>query len=401
MTTDEYLSYAVGEPIFRFGEPGDCAYLIEQGQVAISLDEGAGVQQIARRGAGEIIGEMAIIDSGTRSAHATALTPTRLRRITRESLTRRMDGADPVMRLLMDLLLVRLRQTMQAMDPASTPADDYAPQVSPAEASAMKELLLEQDLARAIAQDELMLHYQPIVHLKTMEIAGFEALVRWQHPSHGWLPPLDFVPLAERSGLIRALTRWCLARAARDVQGFSSLLPMNVAPHVAVNVSGHDLVDSEFNAYLEQILASNPAAESLLKIEVTESVFAENPEIARACLQRCRELGVGVAIDDFGTGYSSLSQLHSLPITALKIDRSFVMRLGSDATSRKIVQTILRLASDLDIQTVAEGIEDEAAMSDLATMGVTFGQGYHFSRPLPFEAAVAWLQAHNPKAETS
>lgn len=391
MPVDEFVSFETGAPIFRQGDPGDCAFLVEQGLVAISLGEGREGRQLARRGAGEIFGEMAIIDTGARSAHATALTQTRLRRITRDSLTRRMDGIDPVMRMVMDLLLVRLRQTMQAMD--GNPAGDMATE-APSEAPALAELRLEQELAHAIADDALMLHYQPIVHLQTGAIAGFEALVRWQHPSHGWLPPLDFVPLAERSGLIGAMTRWCLTRAARDAERFAALCPSGAAPHIAVNVSGHDLVDPGFSPALEQLLAAHPVAAPLLKIEVTESVFADNPETARTCLERCRALGIGVAIDDFGTGYSSLSQLHSLPITALKIDRSFVIRLDTDASARKIVQTILRLAADLEIHTVAEGIEDEPAMRELAAMGTTFGQGYHFSRPLPFEAAADWLQSN-------
>jgi len=392
---DELADFPAGELIFSEGDSGDCAYLVEHGRVSISIGRGPEKRLIATRGPGEIFGEMAIIDGSPRSANATALEATRLRRVTRERLSRRVEKADPVLRMVLDVLLVRLRAALSDIDRNGSPSAQVSASEPPMahHLPGIDEIRLEHDLARAISAGTLVLYYQPIIDLSTRRLDGFEALVRWQHPERGWLSPLSFIPLAEESGLIRGLTQWALAQAAEAASTFEAAMPPGAhrPPFVAVNVSGHDLLDPEFSDFLAKTVGPDRLARGQIKIEVTESVFVRNPDAARACLDQCRALGAGIAIDDFGTGYSNLSYLHSLPITALKIDRSFVMNLAADEGSRKIVRTILRLADDLDIQTVGEGIEDLQSAKDLAAMGCMFGQGYYFARPMPLADARQWL----------
>ncbi len=392
--SDDTVFVAAGAEIFRQGDPGDCAYVVEDGRIAITLDDDRVSQAVATRGPGEIFGEMAIIDGSPRSATATAIEDARLLVVTADRLSHRMARADPVLRMVLDVLASRLRATMALL--ARTDGRDAKPHggASQLQNRGIQDIRLEQDLVRALSNGDFQLHYQPIVDLASRKAVGFEALSRWLHPVRGMLPPQEFIPRAEASGLITALTRWALPRALDELETLIADLPPGALelPYVAVNVSVADLQDPTFPEFLAGILVDRPFAKGQLRIEVTESLMLADPEPVRRSLDLCRALGVGVAIDDFGTGYSSLSTLHMLPISALKIDRSFVVGFDQGDGSRKTVRTILRLAEDLGIPTIAEGVETVEQARILAAMGCDKAQGYLYARPMPLEAARAWLR---------
>ncbi|MBL8670488.1 MAG: EAL domain-containing protein [Alphaproteobacteria bacterium] len=257
--------------------------------------------------------------------------------------------------------------------------------------SALERLALQADLLRALAAGELSLHYQPILALGSGAIHGVEALVRWQHPQRGAISPGAFIPIAERSGIIVNLGRWILEQACRQARAWQDSLGVQHAPVVAINVSPRQLLDSGFLASLGRAIDSSGADPSKLKIEVTEGCVVRDPALASRLLDAIGARGVARALDDFGTGYSSLSYLQQLPFDTLKIDQSFVRGIGGHDRNRSIVRCIVSLAHEVGMDVVAEGIEtaqDHAALRDLCA---DFGQGYHFSRPLPAAAATAML----------
>lgn len=256
-------------------------------------------------------------------------------------------------------------------------------------AHAVSLLRLETDLRRAVEREQFRLHYQPIVSLHSGRIAGFEALVRWQHPQRGLVGPIAFLPLAEETGLILPLGRWVLREACRQNGRWRRQFPQEPLLSVSVNLASRQFAQAHLVETITQALGEAGLDASGLKLEITESGIMEN-EAAAVMLSRLRDLGVSVSIDDFGTGHSSLSRLNSLPLDSLKIDRSFVARMdGSDTMIRAVVM----LAHGLQIDVVAEGVETAEQLAALRALECRYGQGYFFSRPLEAEAAALLLQA--------
>lgn len=252
---------------------------------------------------------------------------------------------------------------------------------------------IETDLRRAVSRSELVLHYQPIVDLDTGCITGLEALVRWQHPSRGLIGPIEFIGLAEETGLIVPIGSWVLAEACRQVRTLAERVPGLATMGLAVNLSGRQLANAGIVGEVERAKAEMARWGASLHLEITETVLIENAPVISARLHDLRALGVGLHIDDFGTGYSSLSVLQTFPIDTLKIDRSFVARLGDKGTSAAVVEAIITIAKSLDLRVVAEGIETAEQLALLRERGCHDGQGYFFSRPLDFEAVSALLAA--------
>ncbi|MEX1170603.1 MAG: EAL domain-containing protein [Chloroflexota bacterium] len=241
---------------------------------------------------------------------------------------------------------------------------------------------LENDLRRGIERGELRLHYQPLIDLATDRIVGFEALVRWEHPVRGLMPPLLFVPLAEETGLILPLGRWVLEVACRQAQAWRNARPDAPPLFMSVNLSARQFAQPGLVDQVQEILAETGLDPACLEIEITESVLMDQSETGIRTLRQLRELGVHLVLDDFGTGYSSLSYLKHLSLDTIKIDRTFVAGLEGD-TDRSIVDAVIALAHGLRIGTVAEGIETEFQLEQLREMGCDLGQGYLFARPLP------------------
>jgi EAL domain-containing protein (putative c-di-GMP-specific phosphodiesterase class I) len=274
-------------------------------------------------------------------------------------------------------------------------------------ARALERLTLETDLWQAIGRGELRVHYQPKIDLMSNKIIGLEALVRWQHPRHGLVPPGEFIPLAEETGIILSIGQWVLHEAcaqtrrwmdeARDSgTGLGSDLNSDADAstlQISVNLSARQLAQPSLAQEVAQVLQETGLPPHLLKLEITESVVMGDAEHSIATLRGLKDLGVHLAIDDFGTGYSSLSYLRRLPMSTLKIDRSFISNLGTDREDTEIVRAIVNLAHTLGLDVTAEGVETPAQLEQLRTLGCDWGQGYFFSRPLTPEATAALLQS--------
>ncbi|GGQ56046.1 putative bifunctional diguanylate cyclase/phosphodiesterase [Couchioplanes azureus] len=255
----------------------------------------------------------------------------------------------------------------------------YHPQML---AGLVERLELEADLRLALARGELTVHYQPTIDMNDSHVAGFEALVRWQHPVRGMISPLDFIPLAEATGLIVPLGRWVLAEACRQAVQWSRETGRPPVK-MAVNVSVRQFDHSDLAAMVREVLTETGMPADKLCLEMTESVLMTDTEENLAQLVRLKALGVTLAIDDFGTGYSSLAYLRRFPVDTLKIDRSFVERLGEPGDDAALAGTIVQLGQSLGMSTVAEGIEEYGQLAALREMGCTFAQGFYFSRPVP------------------
>ncbi|WP_347280087.1 MULTISPECIES: EAL domain-containing protein [unclassified Leptolyngbya] len=257
--------------------------------------------------------------------------------------------------------------------------------------SAFWRLQLEQDMQRALKRQEFLVHYQPIMDLKTLQVAGFEALVRWQHPERGLVSPAEFIPCAEETGLVVPLGIEVLRMACEQLQVWrkhSSHLIMSV------NLSVRQFAHPTLLEDIEQVLEETQLDPRYLKLEITESAIMENPETAIALTKELRARDIQLSIDDFGTGYSSLSYLSQFPVDSIKIDRSFVNKITS-CDDGKIVEAIATLSCALRMTTVAEGIETEQQVCYLQGLGCDYGQGYFFSRPLPEEQVLPFLSQHS------
>jgi c-di-GMP-specific phosphodiesterase len=253
----------------------------------------------------------------------------------------------------------------------------------------VERLRTETELRRAIERDELVMHYQPILDVEHQRWSGVEALVRWQHPERGLLAPIEFIPLAEETGLIVPLGRRVLELVCEQARIWSESLP---DIHIAVNASVVQLGYPTTGTEIQMMVARSGLKPGALMLEVTESALMEELDTARAVLEQLSELGVRVLIDDFGTGYSSLARLGELPISGLKIDRQFVRGLGTDPTVMPVVRAIADLARAYGLEVVVEGIEDASALAGVDELGCEYAQGYHLGRPAP-AAAIEGLLA--------
>ena len=284
-----------------------------------------------------------------------------------------------------------LREAEVAMVQAkSNPAKRYALFEPSMSRQTIERIDLENDLRRGIARGELRLHYQPLIDLATDRIVGFEALVRWEHPVRGLIPPLSFVPLAEETGLILPLGRWVLEKACRQARVWRDARPGAPPLFMSVNLSARQFAMPELVDQVREILEETGLDPAGLEIEITESVLMDQTDAGIRTLRQLREIGVHLVLDDFGTGYSSLSYLKHMPLDTIKIDRTFVAGLDGE-TDRSIVEAVIALAHGLRIGVVAEGIETEAQFEQLRLMGCDVGQGYLFARPLPAAEAARLL----------
>jgi len=252
-------------------------------------------------------------------------------------------------------------------------------------------LRLESDLRRALEKDELCVYYQPIVSLASRELHGFEALVRWQHLERGLISPDDFIPLAEETGLILPIGLRVLREACNQLRKWQQSSLANRDLIMSVNLSGKQLMQLDLIERIEEVLQESQINPWHLKLEITETVVMENPELAAVTLAKLRSLGVRLSIDDFGTGYSSLSYLNRFPVDTLKIDRSFVTSMNAADENLQIVKTIVTLAGNLGMQVVAEGVETEEQLEQLRLLKCQYGQGYLFSTPLDVTGADVYV----------
>jgi c-di-GMP phosphodiesterase Gmr len=251
---------------------------------------------------------------------------------------------------------------------------------------------IETDLRRALNNDDLELHYQPLIDMTTGQINGFEALARWQHPRLGPISPLDFIPVAEESGLIVPLGRWALDKAARTIRDWEERAADALPVKISVNMSAVQLLRDDVIEAVSSAIAGAGISGDRLTIELTESAFIADPDGTKRILEKLKALNTNLAMDDFGTGYSNLAYLQQLPIDVLKIDRSFITGMLENRDKRAIVRTVLSLARALGMKTTAEGIETAEISDALRNLGCSVGQGYFYARPLNAEAAYSFLE---------
>ncbi|HMG27940.1 MAG TPA: GGDEF domain-containing phosphodiesterase, partial [Acidimicrobiia bacterium] len=249
--------------------------------------------------------------------------------------------------------------------------------------SATERVELERDLRHAMDSDELYLLYQPLVQLPMGTIEGFEALIRWSHPTRGELSPASFVPVAEDTGLIVSIGTWVIEEACRQLALWRNVIPNGDDLYVAVNLSVRQLRDPQLVPCVRSSLKREKLANGSLCLELTESLLMDNPAAAAELLEQLRSVGVGLSIDDFGTGYSSLSSLRRIPVDRVKIDQSFIDGLHHDTSDESLVAAIVAMASALRVTTVAEGVETYEQGKHLHELGCNVAQGNFYSRPLP------------------
>ena len=393
--------FGPGEALIREGERGECAYIIESGNVEILVQRGGQLIQIGTRGAGSLLGEMAMIDDKPRTATVRALDDCTVLEITREDFAHRVESADPVLKMVMRVITARYRDMIARTDTIrvlpSAPAVEAAENSDTSHETAVTAIRLNSELKRALEQNELLLFYQPIIDIQKMKIAGFEALMRWAHPVNGMISPGIFIPVAEESGLINEMSRLALnlaCDAAIKLQAAASPDLIVDAPlFVGVNFSVKDFAEAALFSNLKATIEEKKVNPLQIHLEITETLLMASPEAARAELERCREIGINISIDDFGSGYSSLSYLHYFTIDTLKIDQSFIRSLSTHPGSLVLVKSIIGLAQNLGMKVIAEGVESAEDARRLQAMGCEYIQGYFFSKPLPFEKAMNFVQS--------
>ncbi len=285
-----------------------------------------------------------------------------------------------------DTLMRRADMTMSVAkksDPGYTFYDAKFDNYSP------RRLMLLGELRQAINQDDLWLNYQPKISIKSGRVTGLEALIRWRHPKLGLIFPDEFIPLAERSGLIKSVTNWVLNQAPRH---WSALQSEGMDVSISVNLSVRDLFDLQLPDKIERILNRSGMPADRLTLEITESVIMEDPDQVKTILKALFGMGVRISIDDFGTGYSSLAYLKNLPVTEIKIDKSFVRDMPCDKDDATIVRSTIELGHTLGLSVVAEGVEGPECWDMLKALGCDYAQGYHMSKPITFEEVKTWLR---------
>jgi diguanylate cyclase (GGDEF)-like protein/PAS domain S-box-containing protein len=254
---------------------------------------------------------------------------------------------------------------------------------------------IEADLRGAVERKELLLHYQPIINLKTHRLNGFEVLVRWNHPQRGLLYPLEFIPVAEENGQIIAMGEWILRESCREMRMLQKRHPSQPPLTMSVNISGKQFMQQELPDRVGEILEETGLDPRTLVFEITESMIMENVDVAVATMKRLRDMGIRIHIDDFGTGYSSLSYLYHFPIDALKIDRTFINKLSAGGENREVIMSIISLANSLNFDVIAEGVELSHQLSTIEGLKCQYGQGFLFAQPMALHEIDAWVKNEN------
>lgn len=281
-----------------------------------------------------------------------------------------------------------------AMDAARRTKTGFAVFDPAMEADTAETISLMSELRKAVAEEQLVLVFQPKVNFVSNRCESVEALVRWQHPIRGTIPPDQFIPFAEHTGFIREITKWVIDRSVAQVASWHGA---GLDFSVSINVSARDLVYEDLPSFVDRTLLKHGLSANRITLEVTESAVMDNPKRAYEALKRLADLGVRLSVDDFGTGYSSLAQLKRMPVQEMKIDKSFVMELSTNPNDAVIVRSTIGLAQSMGLKVVAEGIEDAQAWGLLQDWGCDLGQGYFLSRPLPAQQLESWLRSRRQR----
>jgi EAL domain-containing protein (putative c-di-GMP-specific phosphodiesterase class I) len=390
--------YRAGEIIMRQDEPGNCAYFVQNGRVEIVLQRPDGSEfEVGRRGPGTLIGEMAIVDDGPRTATVRALEDCRLLEISKADFSRAVKNAHPIVGLVTKLILMRYRDILQRSENVREFAGDTTvleqqERYHAEESRVLDVVRMANEFKVAVGRKELFLEYQPFIEIASGRIIGFEALMRWQHPVTGPMRPDLFIPMAEDTGLIIEATRWAFRESCQALQRMI-MQTGDSALFISVNFSAQDFDDPAFLDKMLFTLHETGIHPSQIHMEITERLLLRQSDQVKKILLQCREHDMQIAIDDFGTGYSSLSYLHQYPVTTLKIDQSFVRNMTSDKGALGLVKSILSLSENMGLSIIAEGVETQPQVDLLKSLKCQVAQGYFFARPVPEHKAAALLAA--------
>ena len=391
--------FAAGDKIISSGELGKNAYFIEKGCVQVFFEQPLEMTLIAVLGPGEIFGEMSLIDDAPRSATVVAKKDTEVIVIERSRFTEPLFSDKPIEHLLLRVLLERFRESQNQMSNVQINARDHSIALNQIRNLAFKRINEEKNLRQAIELEELELHYQPIINLRTGEIGGFEALIRWKKEGK-YILPNDFIPLAEETGIILEMGRWILERGLSDQREINNFyqkyFPEKKLPFMSLNVSSLQLSNIAETRAIGDIIKRNTTNPNNVKLEITESLMINNPNLAGKALNKLKKIGVSLTIDDFGTGYSSLSYLHRFPFDTLKIDQAFVKNMNRTKSAFRIINCIVQLAKALDLSIVAEGVENIEQLKKLKGLNCDYGQGFFMSKPQPLKKLMDLLET-DPK----
>ena len=383
------VEYRAGQVIFEEGDAPTTAFLIESGTIAIVTGTSHDAVALAQLGAGDLLGEMAVIDASPRTATARAVTDCVLVAIDQTSIQERLDAADPVVRALIRGQLQRYRTALARLrgdhEPATPNGEQDAADASLA-ATGISKIRLETQLKQALADGHLEVRFQPLLEIDRGTIAGYEALIRWEHPERGPVSPAEFIALAEETSLILPVGRYVFDAVCSALAVLAGTVPE--LPFIAVNVSGRQTLEVELLDELTRIAHAYRVPLERVKLEVTEGLSLDFDAVA-GMIDRCHALGMEVALDDFGTGYSNLGLLHRLHFDTVKLDQTFVRQMLTDSRSFAIVRAVVGLVHALDADMVAEGVETAEQLAALKTLGVRYAQGYLIGRPKTRDDLVA------------
>lgn len=370
-----------GQVLFREGDEPDYAFLVESGHLLIT--SGPDARVLAEVGAGELLGEMAVIDRSPRTATAMALDTCVLVPITPEQIAERLVNTDPVVRALLEGQLRRYRATLASLQGL---VHEPAPEGQSSGIDGIGKIRLEAELRDALASRGLQVWFQPLLELPRGEVAGYEALVRWHHGTRGHVSPAEFIALAEETSLIVPVGEFVIEASLDALAQLGE--QRGRTPFIAINVSARQLVEDGLLTRLLERAAERGIAPQQLKIEITESRQLDYARVA-GMMAQAREAGLRVALDDFGTGYSNLQHMHLLPFDTLKVDQAFARSMLEDVRARCIVEAIVNMAHGLGADVVVEGIEYEAQLQLLQALGCRYAQGWLIGRPQSLEELLA------------
>lgn len=387
-------TFKKGALIMSQGEKGDSAYIIEDGLVEILIEShSGGVQSVGTRGEGSIIGEMALVDDAPRTATIKALKDCKMLEITRSDFTQRLQTTDPVIQMISQVILTRYRDMLKRAEitgeSLTYPPPETIERHITEQSDVFESVKIANQFRSALQNEELEMHYQPIIDLVSGDIVGFEALMRWTDPVQGFISPGLFIPIAEKSGLIVEASKWALKTSCAALKRIEDQTNRDDL-HMSVNFSSHDFAEPDFLDGIKETISGAGIRLNQVKLEITERLLIQQPDNAKDTLNACRDEGIGISIDDFGTGYSSLSYLYYFPIDTLKIDQSFIRAMLKESRSLELVRSIIALVRNLNLTCVAEGVEHLEEAELLKEMGCETVQGFYFAKPMP-EAQVIEL----------
>lgn len=396
---------ASGELLFREGDAADCAYIVEEGQLEISTISEGQVVIITHLEAGEIVGEMGVIDSAPRTATARATRDTRLMVVTRNQLTERIADADPILKLLVKILLDRYRSGLNTVkgDTGLRAGDEdliSEDLVGEYVRHGIDKIRLESELKEALKQRQLEVFYQPLLDCHNRTVSGFEALTRWRHPKRGQISPGLFITLAEETSLIVPVGLYVFENACRQLATFHTMESLHRAGplFMSINVSARQIANPDFIVQAAEVTDRYGVDRANIKLEITESL-AVDIKATGQWIDRAHELGFQVSLDDFGTGFSSLATLYQLDVDYAKVDQAFIRPLESDQRSRELLKGIFTLLRGLGLKIVVEGVERGTQLDYICELGCDLAQGFLIGQSLN-EAQARQILAEGPDLET-